>query len=55
MYADDIILMSTVLNGLQKLVDYCIGISKKTVSALTLIKPNSVCQKVVIQIVQIII
>ena len=29
MYADDIILMSTTLNGLQKLVDKCIEISKK--------------------------
>ena len=29
MYADDIILRSTTLNGLQKLVDKCIEISKK--------------------------
>ena len=33
MHADDIILMSTTLNGLQKLVDKCIEISTKTVSA----------------------
>ena len=29
MYADDIILMSTTLNGLQKFVDKCVEISKK--------------------------
>ena len=52
---DDIILMGTTLNGLQKLVDKCIVISKKTASASTRTKPNSVYQKVVIQIIQIII
>ena len=45
MYADGIILMSTTLNGLQKLVDKCIEISKNTVSALTRTKPNPVYQK----------
>ena len=53
MYVDDTILMSTTLNGLQKLVDKCIEMSKKTVSART--KANSVYQKVAIQIIQIII
>ena len=55
MYADDIILMSTTLNGWQKLVDNCIEISKKTVSVSTRTKPNSVHRKVLIQIIQIII
>ena len=50
MYANDILLMSTTFNGLQKLVDKCIETSKSMVPALTLKKLNFVYKKVAIQI-----